>query len=183
MTQLRVAYGNALLQARGYGAAETTEAFAKARESARGAVDAAESLAADYGVWVGSYLRGDFASMRTHAATFLRDVEARPDSPEASVAHRAAGITRWFAGEYSQAQEHLERALALFEPGRDDDLAFRFGHDAGVGAMLYLAITVWPMGELDRPLSLVESATTRIGQRALMSEPRPMPPCMRRCSN
>ncbi len=163
VTQLRVAYGNALLQARGYGAAETTEAFAKARESARGAVDAAESLAADYGVWVGSYLRGELPSMRTHAATFLRDVEARPDSPEASVAHRAAGITHWFAGEYSQAQEHLERALALFEPSRDDDLAFRFGHDAGVGAMLYLAITVWPMGELDRPLPLVESATTRIG--------------------
>ena len=31
---------------------------------------------------------------------------------------------------------HLERALALFQPGRDDDLAFRFGPDAGVAAML-----------------------------------------------
>ena len=34
LTQLHVAYGNALIAARGYGAAETTEAFAKARESA-----------------------------------------------------------------------------------------------------------------------------------------------------
>ena len=30
-------------------------------------------------------------SMRAHAAAFLSDVEARPDSPEAGVAHRAAG--------------------------------------------------------------------------------------------
>ena len=82
--------------------------------------------------------------MRTHAAAFLRDIEARPESPEAGVAHRAAGITRWFAGEYPEAREHFERALALFQPGRDDDLAFRFGHDAGVAAMIYLTLTLWP---------------------------------------
>ena len=73
--------------------------------------------------------------MRAHAAAFLSDLEARPDSPEASVAHRAAGITCWFAGDYREARDHLERALALFRPGRDDDLAFRFGQDPGVAAM------------------------------------------------
>ena len=127
LTQLHVAYGNALIAARGIGAPETTEAFARARESAPGDKDAPERLAADYGLWAGSYMRGELPSMRAHAAAFLSDVEARPDSPEASVAHRAAGITCWFAGEYREARDHLERALALFQPGRDDDLAFRFG--------------------------------------------------------
>ena len=94
--------------------------------------------------------------MRAHAAAFLSDVEARPDSPEAGVAHRAAGITCWFAGEYREARDHLERALALFQPGRDDDLAFRFGQDAGVAAMPYLAIALWPLGEVDRAISLVD---------------------------
>ena len=55
LTQLHVAYGNALIAARGYGAPETTEAFARARESASGDKDAPERLAADYGLWVGSY--------------------------------------------------------------------------------------------------------------------------------
>ena len=100
--------------------------------------------------------------MRAHAAAFLSDVEARPNSPEAGVAHRAAGITHWFAGEYREARDHLERALALFQPGRDDDLAFRFGHDAGVGAMLYLAIALWPMGDVERAISLVGGAEARI---------------------
>ena len=130
--------GNALFAARGFGAPETTEAFARARESASGDKDAPERLAADYGLWVGSYTRGDLPSMRAHAAAFLNDVEARPDSPEAGVAHRAAGITCWFAGEYREARDHFERALALFQPGRDDDLAFRFGQDPGVAAMAYL---------------------------------------------
>ena len=162
LTQLHVAYGNALFAARGYGAPETTEAFARARESASGDKDAPERLAADYGLWAGSYTRGELPSMRAHAAAFLSDVEARPDSPEAGVAHRAAGITCWFAGEYREARDHFERALALFQPGRDDDLAFRFGLDPGVAAMAYLAIASWPLGEVDRAISLIDRMQTRM---------------------
>ena len=161
LTQLHVAYGNALIAARGYGAPETTEAFAKARESASGDRGAPERLAADYGLWIGSFTRGDLPSMRAHAKAFLSDVEVRPDSPEAGVAHRAAGMTCWFAGEYREAREHLERALALFQPGRDDDLAFRFGTDAGVSTMAYLAFASWPLGDVDRAISLIDRMQTR----------------------
>ena len=100
--------------------------------------------------------------MRAHAAAFLGDVEARPESPEAGVAHRAAGMTCWFAGEYREARDHLEKALALFQPGRDDDLAFRFGQDAGVAAMFSLAVASWPLGEVHRAISLIDRMRTRI---------------------
>jgi hypothetical protein len=46
LTQLHVSYGNALIAARGYGALETTEAFAKAREAASGDKDTPGRLAA-----------------------------------------------------------------------------------------------------------------------------------------
>jgi hypothetical protein len=96
------------------------------------------------------------------AAAFLGDVDPRPDSPEAGVAHLAAGATHWFAGEYREAREHLERALTLFQPGRDDDMAFRFGQDQGVAAMLYFALTLWPLGNIERAVSLVGGAEARI---------------------
>jgi len=54
--QLQVAYGNALIAARGFGAPETIEAFARARE--RAPADAPERLAADFGLWAASYPRG-----------------------------------------------------------------------------------------------------------------------------
>jgi predicted ATPase len=162
LTQLNIAYGNALFAARGSGAPETTQAFARARESTSGDRDAPARLAADYGLWVGSYTRGELPSMRAHAAAFLGDVEARPNSPEAGVAHRAAGNTCWFAGEYRDARDHLERALALYQPGRDDDLAFRFGIDPGVSAMGNLAFALWPLGEVDRAVSLIDGMQTRI---------------------
>ena len=162
LTQLHVARANALFAARGFGAPETTEAFAKARELASGDKDAPERLAADFGLWASSYMRGELPAMRAHAAAFLSDVEARPDLPEAGVAHRIAGITCWFAGEYREARDHLERALALFQPGRDDDLAFRFGQDPGVAAMANLAAASWPLGEVDRAISLIDRMQTRV---------------------
>ena len=157
--QLQAAYGNALFAARGPGAPETAQAFARAHEFAVGDTAANERLSADFGLWVGSYVRGELASMREHSTAFLS--EARPDSPEAGVAHRMAGITHWFAGQYVESREQIERALALFQPGRDDDLAFRFGHDAGVAAMLCLALTLWPLGHIARAVSLVGDAEAR----------------------
>jgi class 3 adenylate cyclase/tetratricopeptide (TPR) repeat protein len=160
--QLQVAYGNALIAVRGFGAPETTEAFARAHESASGEKDAPERLAANFGIWAGSYTRGELPSMRAYARTFLADVEAKPDSPEAGVAHRLQGITHWFAGEYREARERLERALALFQPGRDDDMAIRFGPDPGVSSMAYLAFVCWPLGEIDHAISLVDRMSTRM---------------------
>ena len=165
-TQLHVAYGNALIAARGIGAPETTEAFARARVAALGDKDAPERLAVHYGLWAGSSVRGDLPEMRAHAEAFLNDVEARPDSPEAGVAHRAAGLTCWFAGEYREARDQLQRALILFEPGRDDDLAFRFGLDPGVAAMGWLAIALWPLGDVDRAISLIDRMQTRMANLA-----------------
>jgi predicted ATPase len=125
-------------------------------------MEAPDRLAVDYGLWVGSFVRGELAPMRAHAAEFLRDAAAVPGAPEAGVAHRAAGVTHWFAGEYGEARQHLERALGLFQSGRDDDLAFRFGHDAGVTAMVFLAIVLWPLGDVARAAFLVEAAQRRL---------------------
>jgi class 3 adenylate cyclase/tetratricopeptide (TPR) repeat protein len=162
LTQLHVAYGNALIAARGYSAPETAEAFARARESGSSDKDAPARLAADYGLWAGSFVRGDLPLMRAQAAAFLADVEATPESAEAGVAYRAAGMTCWFVGQYREARDHFEKALALFQPGRDDDLAFRFGHDEGVAAMIDLAFVSWLLGEVDRALTLIDRAEERI---------------------
>ena len=76
LPQLHVSYANALIAVRGYGAPETMEAFAKARESGSRDEDATGWSAVDYGLWVGNYMRGDLPSMRRHAAAFLAGVAA-----------------------------------------------------------------------------------------------------------
>ena len=163
LTQLHVAYGNALIAARGSERRKRGRLSPEPAKSAVGEKRAPERLAADYGLWASSYTRGELSSMRSHAAALLADVEEQPDSPEAGVAYRVCGVTSLFAGEYADARDHLERALALFAPGRDDDLAFRFGIDVGVAAMANLAISTWALGNVEAATSLVGRMHTRIG--------------------
>jgi hypothetical protein len=138
----------------GYGAPETALAFERARElatglQAAGLDDSIDRFAATYGVWVGTHVRGELLSMRELAATFLRESASRPNSGEASVGHRIMGATHWFAAEFVEARAHLEQAVAIFDPSRDADLAFRYGQDIGVSASAYSAIALWPLGEID----------------------------------
>ena len=117
-------YGKALIGVHGYGAPETALAFERARElatglQAAGLDDSIDRFSATYGVWVGTHVRGEFFSMRELAATFLRESASRPNSGEASVAHRIMGATHWFAAESVEARAHLEQAVAIFDPSRD----------------------------------------------------------------
>ncbi len=162
--RLQVSYGNAMIAAHGHGAPETVAAFTRAHELGAGGADMYAGFSANYGLWAGSYVHGDLTAMREPAQAFLRDVESRPGSPEAGVAHRAYGVTEWFAGDFIEARSHLEQALAIFDPERDRDLAFRFGQDVGVSAMVYLAIVLWPLGEVARARELVEATATRIAE-------------------
>ena len=183
LTQLHVAYGNALIAARGFGAPETTEAFARARELAAGDTDAPERLAADFGLWAGSYVRGELPSMRAHAAAFLSDVAARPNSPEAGVAHRARRVTRWFAGEYREARDHLEARSPCSNPAATTIWPFASDRTPASRAMLYLAFASWPLGEVDRAISLIDSAAVADRGRHACRHARATGKCSRPCSN
>src|SRR5208337_395913 len=87
-----------------------------------------------------------------------------PASGEAAVAHRMQGLTYWFQGDFGKACAHLDRALAIFDPERDRDLAFRFGQDLGVSFMNYLALALWPIGEIRRAHELESAALARAHQ-------------------
>ena len=162
--RLHVAYGNALIAARGYGAPETTEAFARARESASGDKDAPERLAADYGLWAGSYVRGELPSMRAHAAAFLSDVEARPDSPEAGVAHRAAGRLTGSPASIARRGIIWNARSPCSSPAATTIWPFASDTTPASRAMAYLAIASWPLGEVDRAISLIDRMQTRIAR-------------------
>ena len=94
--------------------------------------------------------------MRELVHEFLRYVEGRPELPETGVAHRICGMTSWFAGDFIEARQHFECALALYDGERDRPLAFRFGQDLAVPAMGFLALTLWPLGIGEGARCLVE---------------------------
>jgi hypothetical protein len=109
--KLQTSFGNALIAARGHGAVETTAAFARARELAAAVDDPMDRLSANYGLWVGNFSRGEVGPLRAIAEIVLRDIEGKPSSPEAAVAHRLAGVTEWYLGNFELARAHLALQL------------------------------------------------------------------------
>ena len=74
---------------------------------------------------------------------------------------RLNGTTDWFAGDFADARVSLKRALAIFDPERDSDLAFRFAQDLGVSITAYLALVLWPLGEVDRAREVADEMVAR----------------------
>jgi class 3 adenylate cyclase/predicted ATPase len=159
--KLQTNFGIALLAARGDSAPETTAAFARAEELAAAVDDPMERLSANYGLWAGYLSRGEVGPLRAIAEVVLRDIEGKPPSPEAAVAHRLAGTTEWYLGNFELARAHLEQALAMFDPRRDHHLTYRFGRDTGVSAMVFMALALWPLGETDRACRIGEEMLAR----------------------
>ena len=162
--KLQTSYGQAMLHARGYSAPETTAAFARARELTAGIENPAERFSVYFGLWAGSFVRGDLAATREITDIMLAETKERPDSPEACTAIRLDGNAHWMAGNFVMARDQLERALAMFDPERDADLVIRFAQDVGVAIMAYLALAFWPLGEVDRARKIAEEMMARATQ-------------------
>ena len=159
--RLRIAQGQALIHAKGYAAAETTAAFSSARELAARVENVAESFPAYYGLWAGSWVRGELDQARESAEAFVNGTANQPRSAEAGIAQRLLGATFWLEGDFRSARAYLERSLSIYDGERDHDLALRFAQDTGVSALVVLAMTLWPLGEIGRAGQCAKQAIAR----------------------
>ena len=147
----RTAYGQAMMWRKGFGAEETTAAFARARSS-RPATRTAGAVRGRLRLnGPAAYMRGELRSARDargelSCATSRRDRIARGRRRRS----RAWGSTCWFSRRFPEARTTSNGRSPLFQPGRDDDLAFRFGLDPGIAAWSILASRTWHLGEVDR---------------------------------
>jgi class 3 adenylate cyclase/predicted ATPase len=167
--RLQIAYGQALLSARGYSASETAAAFSRARDLARSIEDPAARIPIYYGLWAGSYVRTEVEPMREMADLIMLDAAKLQGAPELHLAHRILGVNYHVQGDYVRAAPHLQLAVDGYDRERDAELAFRFGQDVGVAAMIYLAVALWPLGETERGEAVLEEALAlaqRSGQPA-----------------
>jgi class 3 adenylate cyclase/predicted ATPase len=159
--KLQTSLGQALMWGKGFGSEESKAAFVQARKLAGGLENPAERASAYYGAWLGSFIRAETAQAQETAEAFLKDATQRPGSPEAGLAHRNYGLTRWFQGDFVGGREHAEQVLTIYDRDRDRELAFKFALDYGISAMAFLALALWPLGEVDRARRIVEDAVAQ----------------------
>ena len=159
--KLQTGYGRAMAWSKGFAAEEAKAAFTRAAELAPGVDDADAQFAAYYGLWLGSFARGELTMARKAAETFQYEAENETRTTEAAVARCFVGFTSLLEGDFTEARKILEQVLQTYVPERDREAQYRFTVDTRVRAAQYLAHTSWLLGGVDRARELIEEAVAR----------------------
>ncbi len=66
--------------------------------------------------------------------------------------------TYFFLGRFDEARTHLLAAKSLDDPNQHRSLALRYGQDPGITARIFLARTLWILGEVEQVETLALEA-------------------------
>jgi predicted ATPase len=162
--RLHTDYGHAAMWLKGFAADEMSAAYARAKQFAGPAEEAAPRFVAYYGECLRSFMRGEHRQAHAGAEAFLREAKAEGRDTEAGVARRVLGFVSLLLGDLQAARNVLERALRDYVRERDRETLFRFGNDTQVSATNFLALTEWHLAEFERARQLTDESTRRANE-------------------
>jgi class 3 adenylate cyclase/predicted ATPase len=161
--ELQVALLTPLMHLKGYGAPETKAAA----ERARLLIQHAEALgeppedplllfAVLYGFWAGSFMAFRADSVCELAAQFLALADKQGATGPRMIGHRILGPSLLFSGNIAESRQHLDQAIALYDPAEHRPLGTRFGQDVRVSSLFYRSWAQWMLGYPEAALADAE---------------------------
>ncbi|OCK62442.1 adenylate/guanylate cyclase domain-containing protein [Bradyrhizobium sp. LMTR 3] len=168
---LQITYSRALRGNLGHSAPQTVAAWTRARQFAADINDPVELAPIYSGLFNACLTHGEIAPMWELVDATMNAAKRHPDSPVATVvAHWTNGATCWFGGDYMNARTHLEQALAAYgaEPNLETFRASTL--DLPFVIMRFLALVLWPIGQIDRARRLAAEAVLSSGEKRALSQ-------------
>jgi DNA-binding winged helix-turn-helix (wHTH) protein/predicted ATPase len=155
---LQLTLGVPLIATEGYAAPEVGNVYRRARELCVRLGDTPEISQVLWGLWTFYTLRGELATARETAEEFLRLADRLRYPGLAIRGHWAMEITYLHLGQCSQAIDHFEKALQLYDPERHLDDAFLYALNPGVAMRCFAAWALWFLGHPDQGSSRMQEA-------------------------
>jgi TOMM system kinase/cyclase fusion protein len=149
---LHVALGSAVTATKGYASPEAEHTCARAWEICQRLGEPPQRFPVLYRLCAFYFVGGKHRQARDQAEAFLRLAQRQEDAAPLVVAHRALGVSLFWMGEVAQAREHFLQSVALYDPQQHRTLAFAYGQDPGVAALVNDALTLWILGYPDQAL-------------------------------
>ena len=156
--ELLLARGVPLLSVKGYASDDMEQNYRRAKELSQEHSGSVHQFRAIRGLWVFHLVRGQLANARELAENLLALAQREQSSDLLIEAHRALGSTYFFLGRFDEARTHLLTAKSLDDPNQHRSLALRYGQDPGITARIYLARTLWILGEVEPVDTLAREA-------------------------
>ena len=144
--EMQIQLGVTLIPVEGYSAPRTVAAFARARDLCRVTGNREHLITVDWGEYTGHMLRGELDIAQEKTLETLRMAEDGGTVTARLMAHRSIGIVGSHRGDFEHARQHLEEALALYDPDLHAELALRYGYDVRAAVLSYLPHVVLELG-------------------------------------
>jgi predicted ATPase/class 3 adenylate cyclase len=146
---VRTGLARGLLAIRGY-TEEVEEAYGRALELSKAAGEVPRRFPVLRGLASFHLYRGEFEKAAAVGRELLSLAEEEDDAGLRIDGHLVLGSSVAFLGEVPAGLDHLERAIALFDPQRHGPGRFRLGPSPGVVSSTTSALLLWLQGYPER---------------------------------
>ena len=157
---LQTTLGSVLMAAKGQGAPEVGQAYARARELCRQVGETPQLFPVLFGLWRFYQVRAEHQTARELAEQCFSLAQRGHDPTLLLEAHFALGVSLLWLGEIAAARTHLEQSIALYDPQEHRALAFRAGIDLAGGCLSHVAAALGVLGYPDQALRRSHEALT-----------------------
>jgi len=156
--ELLLARGAPLLSVKGYASDDMEQNYLRAKDLIQEHSGSEYQFRAIWGLWIFHLVRGHLANARGLAENLLALAHREQSSDLLIEAHRNLGTTYFYLGRFDEARTHLLIAKSLDDPNQHRSHAVRYGQDPGITARIYLARTLWILGEGEQVDTLAREA-------------------------
>jgi predicted ATPase len=125
---LQIALGPPLMATKGWAAPEVERVYARAQELCQSMNDPPQLFQALWGLWLFRLNSAEFARARELGDRLLTLAHLTDDTAIAIEARHAQWTPLFVHGELAVAHDHIERAIALYDPDQHAFLASVYGH-------------------------------------------------------
>jgi class 3 adenylate cyclase/predicted ATPase len=165
---IQIALGSGNVAAHGFAARATGDAYRRASALCEELGETHELFPVLYGLCLYHLYGAQLPDAKSAAQRLLKLAETAGDRGLLFFAHRAAGVSAFPAGDFSQARFHLEQALTIWDSGVHRAPAFVYAFDPRVVCLDYLSRTLLPLGLPEQALAANEAA---VCEARLVSHP------------
>src|SRR6478672_11420993 len=155
---IQLALGIPLIAVQGYTAAETREAFSRARTLCLRLGNIPEYFQALFGLWGNRWMGGRNDEALPMAEEFLSRSRALSDPVLLMVAHRVMGSTLLTVGDFQSSANHFEETIRLSPNKGKQSLYNLYMVEPKAASLLLLSWDLWFLGYPDQSLSRVSEA-------------------------
>ncbi|MBI3249322.1 MAG: AAA family ATPase [Deltaproteobacteria bacterium] len=155
---LQVLLGSALMIAHGFGAPEAAHAYARARELCRQVGDTPRLFSVLRGLGRFYMLRADYPAAREIGEQQLELARTLDMQDRLLEGHQQLAHVFFHTGDSRLAWQHLEQALAIYDPQQHSSHGSFYGQDARVTCLALAPLALWTLGYPDQALERCRQA-------------------------